>query len=212
MCPVAPERPAVGRGWIPVTAAVVPGLLFIALTVFVLNGGMFSFDVDLLLRLHETEAAALDQTAIIVSDVGDPVIIAGVTTVFAALLWFSRYRLRALFVFVSVGGISAFNYFVRPFLGRARPELWVSPTPKTSFGFPSGHAITSMSLMLALILVAWPTRWRWPALVLGTGFVLATGWARLYLGVHYPSDIVGGWLIAVAGTMAVYVVLRPHFR
>src|SRR5690625_5151421 len=134
---------------------------------------MFSFDVDLLLRLHETEAAALDQTAIIVSDVGEPVIIAGVTTVFAALLWFSRYRLRALFVYVSVGGISAFNYFVRPCLGRARRELWVSPTSKSSFCFPCGHAITAMSLMLALSLVAWSTRWRWPALVLGTCFGLA---------------------------------------
>lgn len=207
------DRPAAQRARPSVLAAIlVPGLLFIGLTVFVLNGGMFSFDVDMLLWLHTYEASWLDQAAIIVSDIGDPVVVAVVTTVFAVLLWFSRYRWRASFIFIAVGGVSAFNYFVRPFLGRPRPALWISPTPKTSFGFPSGHAITSMSLMLALLLIAWPTRWRWPALILGVGFVLATGFARLYLGVHYPSDIVGGWLVAVTGTMIVYAILRPYFR
>lgn len=211
-CFVRAERRASFSQWPAAVGALVMGLLFIGLTVFVLGGGMFSFDVSLLFAIHEFETEALDRAAILVSDIGDPVIVLAVTTGLAVLLWFSRYRWRALSVFLSVGGVSGFNYFVRPLLGRARPELWVSPTPKTTFGFPSGHAITSMTLMLALVLLAWPTRWRWPVLVLGVLFVLATGLARLYLGVHYPSDIVGGWLIGAAGTLAVYAVLRPYFR
>ena len=46
----------------------------------------------------------------------------------------------------------------------------------------------------AMGFLLWPTRWRWLAVALGAAWALATGWARMYLGVHYPSDVLAGCL------------------
>jgi undecaprenyl-diphosphatase len=56
-------------------------------------------------------------------------------------------------------------------------------------------------------LLAWPTRWRWPALALAAAFVVLVGYSRVYLGVHFPSDILAGWMAATAWVVGVYLVL-----
>jgi undecaprenyl-diphosphatase len=47
-------------------------------------------------------------------------------------------------------------------------------------------------------------------LTLGSPFVVAIAWTRLYLGVHFPSDILAGWMVAIAWAIGVSVVLKPH--
>ncbi|MEH1832919.1 MAG: phosphatase PAP2 family protein [Nostoc sp.] len=49
--------------------------------------------------------------------------------------------------------------------------------------------------------MSWNSRWRWFVLSIGTLFVLIIGWTRLYLGVHYPSDVLAGWMVAVGGRL-----------
>ncbi|MDX2240635.1 MAG: phosphatase PAP2 family protein [Leptolyngbyaceae cyanobacterium bins.302] len=77
-----------------------------------------------------------------------------------------------------------------------------------SYVFPSGHAMASASFVMVLIVLAWNTRWRWLVLVGGSLFVLAIGWTRIYLGMHYPSDVVAGWLLEIAWSFAVLLVIR----
>jgi undecaprenyl-diphosphatase len=67
-----------------------------------------------------------------------------------------------------------------------------------------------MTLVTALVILTWGTRWCWLVLVVGGLFVLAIGWTRLYLGVHYPSDIVAGWMASVAWAVGVSLLIRPH--
>lgn len=52
-------------------------------------------------------------------------------------------------------------------------------------------------------------RWRWFVVFIGSLFVLAIGWTRLYLGVHYPSDIVAGWMASVAWAVGVSLLIKP---
>jgi undecaprenyl-diphosphatase len=117
--------------------------------------------------------------------------------IFLALLVVRR-RGNALFFAVAMGGTGALNQGAKLFFRRTRPDLWLSPAPEHTYSFPSGHAMGSMALVAALAVLAWPTRWRWWAIVLGSTFTLLVGFSRLYLGVHYPSDIAAG---AALGTV-----------
>ncbi|MEH2298245.1 MAG: phosphatase PAP2 family protein [Nostoc sp.] len=69
---------------------------------------------------------------------------------------------------------------VKRLLHRARPHLWVTPAPEFDYGFPSGHAMASMTLVAVLIILSWNSRWRWFVVIIGTLFVLIIGWTRLY--------------------------------
>jgi membrane-associated phospholipid phosphatase len=58
-----------------------------------------------------------------------------------------------------------------------------------------------------LVLLSWHTRWRWWVLALALAFVLQVGASRIYLGVHYPSDILGGWFAGMAWVVGVYLLM-----
>jgi membrane-associated phospholipid phosphatase len=77
-----------------------------------------------------------------------------------------------------------------------------------SRSFPSGHATSSMAVTAGAAVLAWPTRWRRPALWLGAIFVAMVGLSRVALGVHYPSDVLGGWCLALAAVAVMRLVSR----
>jgi undecaprenyl-diphosphatase len=68
----------------------------------------------------------------------------------------------------------------------------------------------SMGLLAALALLAWPTRRRWPALILAAGAIALIGASRLYLGVHYPSDVAAAWTAALAWDVGLRLILGFH--
>jgi undecaprenyl-diphosphatase len=67
-----------------------------------------------------------------------------------------------------------------------------------------------MTLVAALVILSWNSRWRFPVWLIGSVFVLSIGWTRLYLGVHYPSDILAGWMVSIAWAIGVSLLIRPH--
>jgi undecaprenyl-diphosphatase len=58
--------------------------------------------------------------------------------------------------------------------------------------------MTATGLAIALVVVIWPSRWRIPALALATVWAIGVGLTRVYLGYHYPSDVVAGWAASLA--------------
>ncbi len=188
-----------------------PVTLFAFIALRVVGAGGFAFDQSLLLSIRSVASVGMDRFMIAVTRLADPAAMALSTSLLALLLWLFNLRWRGVYLFAAVAGASAFSYLVKPLFGRVRPDLWLSPTPEASFSFPSGHAIASMSLAAALTLLAWRTRWRWPVLIVATVFTALIGVSRLYLGVHYPSDVLAGWLIGAAWALAVYLMLRTRF-
>ena len=77
----------------------------------------------------------------------------------------------------------------------------------SSTAFPSGHTTTATTIATALAVIAWPTRWRWPVIAAAAVFSLAMAVSRVYLGVHWPSDVVGGLALGFTIAMTVRLLL-----
>jgi undecaprenyl-diphosphatase len=174
------------------------------------NEGGFRWDVPILLAIHSTARPSLDIFASTLTKFG---VFWGVFPVASAIAiaLFMRRRWRSLIYFITtLLGSIIINRTAKVLLHRVRPHLWVSPAPEFDYGFPSGHAMSSMTLVAVLVILTWGSRWRFPVIIAGSLFVLAIGWTRLYLGVHYPSDILAGWTASVAWAVGVSLLIKPN--
>ena len=183
------------------------GLL--ALEVWQHEGG-FPWDVPILIAIHKTAQPQLDVFALSLTKFGS---FWTAIPIFAAialvLLLLKRWRSLA-YVLTTALGSAFINRTVKELMHRVRPDLWESSAHELSYAFPSGHAMTSMTLIAVLVVLAWNSYSRWLVLIFGSLFVVAIGWTRLYLGVHFPSDILAGWMVALAWAIGVSLIIKPH--
>ena len=94
-------------------------------------------------------------------------------------------------------GSFALNFAMKFLFGRARPDLWEKRGQYSWASYPSGHAIASFAVLFTVAyLLDREKGWKWPWAVLGFVSVI-TIWSRLYLGVHWPSDVIGGGIMGV---------------
>lgn len=170
----------------------------------------FPWDVPLLLWIHTHAQPQIDFWASRLTRLGGFWGVTGFSALVVLLLGFEkRWRFLTYFV-VTMLGNGLINRIAKAALHRVRPHLWQSPAPEYDYGFPSGHAMGSMALVAALVILTWRSRWRWWTVGLGSIYVLMIAWTRLYLGVHYPSDVVAGWLAAIAWAVGVRLLLPPY--
>ncbi|MGH8062485.1 MAG: phosphatase PAP2 family protein [Pseudoxanthomonas sp.] len=195
-------------GWIALlfVGVLLPLWIFTELADEVHELERFVFDDPILLRAHAYAGPALDRFFIAISRVGYQGVIAINVAIVLSLLAFKRWR-EATFAAVAFIGSALLNLGSKQLFQRDRPSLWESVSPETTFSFPSGHAMGSMTLAMVVILLAWHTRWRWLALLAAVVFALLVGFSRIYLGVHYPSDILGGWMAATAWVVGTWLLL-----
>lgn len=172
--------------------------------------GGFPWDVRILLAIQGTFSPQLDIIATTLTKFGVFWGVFPVATAICIILLIQRKWRPLAYLIPTLLGSIVINRTAKMLLGRVRPHLWESPAPEFDYGFPSGHAMSSMTLVAALAILAWGSRWFWSVVVVGTIFVIAIAWTRLYLGVHYPSDILAGWLASIAWAVGVSLLIRPH--
>lgn len=175
------------------------------------NRGGFPWELSVLGAIHAREQPQLNAFAATLTQFGQfqgmfPLIAA------VALLLFLRRRWRALaYWIVTQYGSTIINQNIKLVMHRVRPHLWESFYPHPSdYAFPSGHAMSSMTLVAALIILTWGSRWCWLTVIFGSVYAVAIAWTRMYLGVHFPSDILGGWMLSIAWAIAVRLLLKPN--
>lgn len=164
----------------------------------------FPFDEPLLLLAQEMARQGLDQWFLLFSKLGYAYgVVPFDIALVVALAWRRRFR-ESIFAAVALGGSALLNLATKRLFARERPSLWESIAPEATYSFPSGHAMGSMTLAAVLVLLAWPTRWRWWVIGAMAFFVAMVGLSRIYLGVHYPSDILAGWAAALVWAVGCY--------
>lgn len=178
----------------------------------VLDGEPFAFDEPILLFAREAATAGLDQLFMLASKLGYEWGVVPVDILLVLGLALARRPRDGLFAGVALAGSALLNIAAKQAFARDRPTLWESIAPEHNFSFPSGHAMGSMTLAMVLVLLCWHTRWRWPVLAAAALFVVLVGLSRVYLGVHYPSDILAGWTAALAWTAATWLLVNRRIR
>jgi len=150
--------------------------------------------------------------ALIATTIGSPAVMVLVSL--AAGVWFygrsGRSKAGVVVAAPAVGGL--LSGIIKILYGRARPAGAALLNMQT-YSFPSGHAATSAAVMVSLCyvlarerMISWPT-----AIVIGGGVPLIVGLTRLYLNVHWFTDVIGGWtvgLFVAAISAALYERLR----
>ncbi len=187
-------------------------LIFAFIAEHVLQRNAFAWDTQLLYKIHNQATPINDNIMLFITHMGDVQNLMLVIAVLSlGLLVLKQFR-QTIFFATACGGAAVFNIGLKVLFHRSRPELWPRLIPEHDFGFPSGHAMGSTAVVVALVVLLWKTQWRWLAMLFGAGFVVAICVSRLYLGVHYPSDVIAGVLVSVAwvGTIARFPFLNPN--
>lgn len=165
-------------------------------------------DIFLLQKIHTHAQANLDFLAVQLTDLGVFEGVFPIALIVSGILLFSQ-KWRSLTYFLLTIISSAFIcHTIKLIFQRPRPHVWELLYTPSDYSFPSGHAMSSMTLAITLIIISWQTRWRWLILFTGTIYVLFIGWTRLYLGVHYPTDVLGGWMLSLSWAIAVQIILE----
>lgn len=161
-------------------------------------------DHRVLVEIHRAVGQRVQGPLATVADLTDFASLAVVAVGLVASLLALRRWAAAVRVTVGVSVVLAVNPLLKELFARDRPRLWSVPEPVSEHSFPSGHAAGTAALFGALVMVAWHTRLRTPVVVLGALVVALVGISQLALGVHYPSDVLAGWLWAAGWVSLVW--------
>jgi undecaprenyl-diphosphatase len=183
----------------------------------VVEGESRAFDTAVLLWIHSTFPGWLDGPMRIITALGYYWVVLPLLAAAVFVFYRRGWRLSAILLLVSTAGSVVLTTVLKSVFQRARPELFDSGYQASFYSFPSGHATVAVGFygMLTLIL-AYRLRGtaRLAVAVSGAIVVLLIGFSRLYLGVHYPTDILAGylsallWLVCVGAVYALWLSIR----
>ena len=161
----------------------------------VLQQETFAFDKSVLLYIHQFSNPVLDRIVLGITSIGDPRTVVPLTAIVFFLLWWKHHRTEAAFFFINACGGAVLTYVLKLAFSKPRPDLWPQLISETTFSYPSGHALGSMVLygFLSYVLATLYPRYAKGFYAIATLLVILIGFSRLYLGVHWPTDIIGGY-------------------
>lgn len=183
----------------------------------VVEGDSRRIDRAMLLWIHSTFPGWFEEPMRIVTALGYYWVVLPLLALVALLFYRRGWRLSAILLCVSAVGSFLLTTMFKSVFERARPELFDSGYHASFYSFPSGHATVAVGFygMLTLIL-AYRLRGfaRWAVVLSGVLVVLLIGFSRLYLGVHYPTDVLAGylsallWLVCVGAVYVLWLSIR----
>lgn len=216
----------VWREWLP------PFEFHVIATIFALAVASFAF-LKLVSEMREGETRAIDQAILTglrepgdpsnpigpewvelmfrdLTSLGSPSVLVLITVASIGYLWVDGKRAAALFVALAVPAGAALEGLLKLGFARPRPDLVSHLVDVNSYSFPSGHATmaTIVYLTLGVLLARAQTRRRMKVYVMLVAVALAVivGISRVYLGVHWPTDVLAGWCVGASWALACLLV------
>lgn len=174
-------------------------VLFAKIVEDVIEGESRRFDTIVLLWIHGHSPDWLYEPMFFVTALGYYWVVLPLLGLATYAFYRVGARISAALLLVSTAGGLVLTTALKSLFQRARPELFDSGYTASFYSFPSGHATIAVGFYGTLtLLVAWRLKgfWRWMVAAVGVTLVLLIGFSRLYLGVHYPTDIIAGFLAA----------------
>lgn len=199
--------------WIGLVAAV---WVFLSLASELREGELTSFDTWVLLALRQPNNPHLAIGPVWLTDsmrditsLGSVTVLFLITAVAAVVLYFYDRKRHAAVLVVAVLMTQLSDTLLKNFYGRVRPAFAVYGAPPVSLSFPSGHSTTSTAtyFLLAMIAAELEVRANVRLVLFAIAALLALliGFSRVFLGVHWPSDVMAGWCLggfwALAGSL-----------
>jgi undecaprenyl-diphosphatase len=217
-------RRSVGRGeesGVPRTIRAVPSLAAIAIALILFTavgwsatqGWTQAFDEGFMRWLDLRATDDLTRWILALTDLGDWQVAVAIGMAASGVLWVHGQRMAALFVWVALSGTLLLDNLTKELFGRDRPSVFEWRTDHASGGsFPSGHTMNATVIYTLIAhMVARFAQSRtlriFAALMAGT-IIAGVALSRVYIGVHYPTDVVGGALIGGAWALTCILVLQ----
>lgn len=173
----------------------------------------YALDESILLAIQKLHAPFLDRFMLgITFMVGSVAILISCLALRSALVHYNR-PLEANTLGIAVIGAIGLNYWLKVLFARARPALWDRIIDVGHYSFPSGHAMVSMVIygFLGYILAKEFPEWRGQIFALTAVLIVAIGLSRLYLGVHWPTDVLAGYAVGLVWLIACILSLELKF-
>ena len=192
---------------------------FAELAGHVSSGGTQAFDDAVLQWLGQRRTKPLDAFMLDITSLGTSSVVAMIVGVAALFLWLNKHKHSAILLLVSTAGGVLLNNLLKLGFSRPRPDIVPWITTATFYSFPSGHAMSATVVYSTVAYLAGRLqrthRARIAVAVVATLVIAIICLSRLYLGVHYPSDVLAGIIIGVAWAgfcMATLEVIQLYAR
>lgn len=182
-------------------------LLFVALTLPALRPALHAFDLSLPVLFRDSQGMPLGpawfrEAARDVSALGSMTVLIGAGLLVITTHWLRDARARALRAGIVLFGAIALNAALKALIARPRPDLFEPATQVFTNSFPSAHAMVSAALVtiIAQDLIAAQDKAATARFIAASAalLVMVIGLSRIYLGVHWPSDVLAGWALGFA--------------
>ncbi len=186
----------------------------------VLEKETYAFDTSILLALKKLHTPLLDRVMLGFTFLGEPKFLLVICVSLSIMLLVRHHRSEATTIAIAGAGAIGLNILLKQLFSRPRPQLWERTVKVDFYSFPSGHAMVSMVMygLLGYFLASRFPKQRWWIYSFTILLVAVIGLSRLYLGVHWPTDIIAGytaglvWLLACILSLEVWKQFRSSVR
>jgi membrane-associated phospholipid phosphatase len=193
------------------------GFAFFAIAESVTEGDVLTrWDARLNRWFNAHSDQPLTRAVELFTHLGSGVWLVPLAAVAIVLLWRRGARADAALVAAATAGALIVNPLFKQFFSRPRPALHDPDLTLRTFSFPSGHSMGSAAVYgaLAIVLVRRVRGTVWVPVVIAAAVVLVAliGASRVYLGAHYPTDVVAGWILGLAWLLVCVLALTIYER
>jgi undecaprenyl-diphosphatase len=192
-------------------------VLFAKMVEDLLSQELSLFDTIVTHVIQSIASPLVTEAAIFITQLGSADVLIGIMIISGIILWLRLgYRWETLMLAISLAGASLLNILLKYTFRRARPEI-EHLVEVGGYSFPSGHSMVSASFYGMLAYIIWSylrekEKPSWPVIIIGGVLILLIGLSRIYLGVHFPSDVVAGFAAGGVWTFACIIGLELLHR